>query len=86
MELIGERPHVSTVHRWAAHGISGVRLRTLFACGCKRTKREWMEEFFNAVATAKVCGRMGLESNVVASRQALKRKSDAEYYLDKEGL
>ena len=28
-ELIPGRPHLSTIHRWAQHGVKGVKLETL---------------------------------------------------------
>lgn len=45
-KVTGERPHVLTIHRWARKGVRGVRLRSAFAGGIRRTSAEWLDEFF----------------------------------------
>lgn len=51
--ITGERPHVATVQRWMLRGLAGVKLRTIYAMGCRRTRPSWLQEFFAAVAAAK---------------------------------
>ncbi|WP_153559233.1 DUF1580 domain-containing protein [Roseimaritima sediminicola] len=50
--LTGEPCCRATVFRWRKQGIRGVRLRCIFFGGAHRTTREWLEEFFVAVAAA----------------------------------
>ena len=45
----GQRPHISTIHRWVQRGINGVKLRTTFVGGYRRTSQRWLQEFFDAV-------------------------------------
>jgi len=51
-EITGERPHKATLYRWASRGLRGVRLRTAFAGGHRRTTEAWVREFFDAVTAA----------------------------------
>lgn len=51
-EHTGERPHVSTMHRWATNGLKGVTLRTEYTGGHRRTTRKWIKEFFEDVTAA----------------------------------
>ena len=51
-KITGERPHVSSIHRWASRGLKGVRLQVKYAGGTRRTKRQWLREFFDAVTAA----------------------------------
>jgi hypothetical protein len=51
-QLTGTRPGIRTPYRWRSDGIRGVRLRTAYIHGAHRTTREWLREFFEAVATA----------------------------------
>ncbi|WP_167546699.1 DUF1580 domain-containing protein [Stieleria maiorica] len=51
--ITGERPHVASLHRWAARGLAGCKLRTVYAAGCRRTSALWIREFFDAVTAAK---------------------------------
>ena len=48
----GERVHKSAIYRWAQRGLRGVRLRTAFAGGHRRTCESWIREFFEAVTRA----------------------------------
>jgi hypothetical protein len=50
--ITGERPHKSAIYRWAQRGLRGVRLRTAFAGGHRRTCETWIREFFDAVTVA----------------------------------
>lgn len=51
--LTGRRPHLSALYRWKLSGISGQKLRVVWAgkghCTCER----WLREFFDAVTAAK---------------------------------
>ncbi len=76
-KITKERPHVATLHRWAQRGVAGVRLRTHYALGAKRTTEQWIREFFDAVDHAK-SGRSSTASPVTASREARLRKVDAD--------
>lgn len=51
-EIRGDRPAIATVYRWRERGLHGVRLRTAFAGGERRTCRKWVQEFFAAVTAA----------------------------------
>jgi hypothetical protein len=45
------RPGVSTVHRWAADGLRGgrVKLKTLLLGGKRLTTEEWLHDFVKAL-------------------------------------
>jgi hypothetical protein len=60
--ITGQRPHIATVQRWMLRGLAGVRLRTVYAMGCRRTRPSWLAEFFVAVAAAKD-GQMPMPSS-----------------------
>lgn len=51
-EITGERPHPATLHRWERAGLKGIKLRTAFAGGHKRTCRTWILEFFAKINAA----------------------------------
>ncbi|MDV6031966.1 MAG: DUF1580 domain-containing protein [Phycisphaera sp. RhM] len=51
-KITGERPHAATLHRWASCGRTGVKLRTAYAGGHRRTTEDWIREFFDAVTQA----------------------------------
>lgn len=46
------RPHLNTVRRWMAEGISGVRLRSTRFGGKRLTTAAWCDEFIMAVQAA----------------------------------
>lgn len=52
-EITGEAPHPTIFYRWATVGLFGVKLRTAYAGGVKRTTRAWIREFFAEVNVAK---------------------------------
>lgn len=54
--LTGKRPHASTLARWMQRGLSGVRLKHIYALGTRRSRPEWIEAFFADVASAQQCG------------------------------
>ena len=45
----GKRIGLSTVHRWAATGLQGVRLRTVRVGGALCTTEAWLWEFFESL-------------------------------------
>ena len=49
-QLIGHRPHLGTIHRWATKGVKGVKLRSIYACGARRTTEEWIKDFFQSLS------------------------------------
>ena len=50
--LLPGRPHISTVWRWVARGVRGVKLATTI-CGARRyTTRRALEEFMRATTAA----------------------------------
>ena len=52
-EIVPERRHPATISRWANAGICGVRLRFLKIGGVTYTSRSALQEFFDAVTSAK---------------------------------
>ena len=50
--LPGGPVHVSTIHRWRMKGVRGVRLGSFLRGGVRRTTREAIERFFDAVTAA----------------------------------
>lgn len=75
--LVGQKPDISTVHRWATNGRSGVRLRTICGAGCRLTTREWVEAFFVAVDRAR-WGKPAAPVVTLASRQRQHQAADKE--------
>ena len=68
----GKRPAVSTLYRWASHGLNGVRLETLQCAGTKVTSREALARFF-----------VSLTERGTAPREA--ERAAAEQELDRDG-
>jgi hypothetical protein len=50
--LFPRPPHVNTVHRWAADGSRGVRLKSWLVAGLRYTSREAVDEFILATTAA----------------------------------
>ena len=48
----GDKPHIATVYRWVNEGLRGVKLRTAFVGGHRRTTEAWLDEFFTAISAA----------------------------------
>ena len=46
----GRPMHVATLHRWATHGLRGVRLETVQVGGARCTTREALQRFFERLA------------------------------------
>jgi len=51
-KITGERPNTATVYRWHRRGLKGVRLRTAFAGGQRRSCEAWVRAFFDEVTAA----------------------------------
>jgi hypothetical protein len=75
--ITGERPHKSAIYRWAQRGLRGVRLRTAFAGGHRRTCETWIREFFDAVTAAADGGGDDVVAVATPTRPA-RRDRDAE--------
>ena len=54
----GDKPHIVTVYRWVNQGLRGVKLRTSFVGGHRRTTEEWLDEFFKDIFDAHVEGEL----------------------------
>ena len=48
----GDKPHIATVYRWVNQGLRGVKLRTSFVGGHRRTCEAWLDEFFVGIEEA----------------------------------
>lgn len=46
----GKAVHVTTLWRWATHGLRGVRLETIKVGGCPYTTRRALRDFFAALS------------------------------------
>ena len=46
----GTRPSVSTIFRWRAKGVKGVRLRTVRHGAARMTTEAWIREFFDRLS------------------------------------
>jgi hypothetical protein len=44
-KVLAHTPHASTLHRWAMHGVKGVRLKTVKIGGRRFTSRVEIERF-----------------------------------------
>lgn len=81
-DITGERPHAATLHRWATCGLQGVRLKTAYAGGIRRTTEAWIRTFFRDVTAAKAGERIappGTESSQAKSREQAVRTAHAEF-------
>lgn len=84
-QITGERPHVATIHRWAQRGLKGIRLRTAFAGGHRRTSDYWVRQFFHEVTQA--AGgepHPAISQAISVARADRQRRADAE--LDRDGF
>jgi len=88
--ITGERPHKSAIYRWVQRGLRGVRLRTAFAGGHRRTCETWIREFFAAVTAAADGGGDDVVAVVAPTRPARRNRNaeiaraDAE--LSRDGI
>jgi len=48
----GDKPPIATVYRWVNEGLRGVKLRTAFVGGHRRTSETWLDEFFSGISAA----------------------------------
>ena len=67
----GRKLHLSTVHRWHQHGVSGRRLRAVRIGGQLATTEAWLLEFFETLASSPVA------SSAVRSPVRRHRESEA---------
>ena len=54
--LLPSKPSRTTMHRWAHHGIRGVRLATILVGGRRYTTREAIEQFVAALSKQEDAG------------------------------
>ncbi|SRR6056297_582355 len=52
-QISGYRPHRAAIYRWRTAGVSGVKLRCLWAVGGYHTTEAWIRDFFEQVTRAK---------------------------------
>jgi hypothetical protein len=72
---------LATVHRWAADGIKGRKLRTIRAGGALVTTREWILEFFEALSDPNATVA---STRTPRQRQTAKARAAAE--LERAGI
>jgi hypothetical protein len=80
----GGKLSLATIHRWAANGLRGVKLRTVPAGGVLCTTEAWLLEFFEQLGEA----RSG-EHNVSPSRTPTQRRREqvqADLVLERAGI
>lgn len=76
-KITGEpAPSPSTIHRWALRGLKGVRLRTAYAGGQRRTTEDWVREFFSEVTAAADGERIDRPKS--SSRESSIRRAERE--------
>ena len=76
-ELLRNRVHKSTVHRWFRRGCRGVKLETLMVGGIRHTSEEALDRFFNRVtavsggdeASSRHLGRVSTRSHLRAAQE-----------------
>jgi hypothetical protein len=49
----GRPLHVATAWRWCVNGVDGIKLHSVLIGSQRVTRRDWLEEFFEALAAAK---------------------------------
>ncbi len=49
--MLPGNPNRSTMHRWAHHGVRGVRLATILVGGRRYTTRDAIEKFITALSS-----------------------------------
>lgn len=83
--IVGETPHPSSLHRWATNGLKGIKLKTIYACGCRRTCHEWLIEFFEEVGGARPEGIMGSYPGTKRNSKGQSAADQANALLEAEG-
>lgn len=79
-------PHKASLHRWASNGLAGVRLKTVFAHGQRRTKPSWLREFFEAVGEAKANGNTGVSAGPSPNEKRREEIRRHEEELERLGI
>ncbi len=80
---IGQRTHISTVHRWRQRGARGVKLETILVGGTRYTSSEALQRFF----TASTAAADGHGSNAQIAPTILGRAhQQAEASLEADGI
>ena len=79
-KMTGESIATGTIYRWASRGLSGVRLKIIYAGGYKRTKEVWIREFFAELSRVRQQGGQQVQS--VSSA----RHKKAQAQLAAEGM
>jgi hypothetical protein len=51
-KITGDPVSTASIYRWTTRGLYGIKLRTGFAGGHRRTTERWLREFFDAVTAA----------------------------------
>ena len=85
--ITGTRPNLSTCHRWRQRGIRGVRLKTQFVGGSRKTSELWLRQFF-ADVTAAADGEEAATSLAVGipTDSARQQHEEAERLLTADGM
>ena len=82
-EILDNRVHKSTVHRWHLRGCRGVRLETLMVGGIRHTSHQALERFFDRITAAS-------SREPALARQSLgassKSHQQADLELQREGF
>ena len=78
----GKTVALSTVHRWAAYGLRGIKLQTVRVGGTLCTRESWLEDFFAELAMPEHEIKDGYRTPSQRARDIAK----AERYLESEGI
>ena len=78
---LGQRVHISTVHRWRLRGVRGVKLETVLIGGSRCTSEEALYRLF-AESTAAADGN----DHAVHFASTARQQKQAEDYLKSEGI
>lgn len=90
----GNRPHISTIHRWVQRGVRGIKLQTIFSGGHRRTTPRFLQQFFSQIQIARdgrenrpASQETWVKPSLVTSRRASSSShEDAVQHLENEGL
>lgn len=74
-----KRIHVSTVFRWAIHGVAGVKLRTVRMGRQKCTTEQWLMEFAEEIAQTEI-------AQTASTDEAQPPETKTEAILARHGL
>ena len=85
VKVLPGRPHISTIWRWWARGVRGIRLETAVIGGRRFTSTQALQRFAEA-STAVANGDVtGTPSNSTSTARQ-RRIADAERELDEAGI